>query len=101
MMQEFVKSQKLGKWLKWMQTIQDEIIPLLSDVKVFWEVQDIIRQNPHIQKPSYFYRYLERSYISHALVGLRRQIIVKFRINETLQRGEDTILASGGGALVY
>ena len=51
MMQEFVKSQKLEKWLKWMQTIQDEIIPLLSDVKVFWEVQDIIRQNPHIKNP--------------------------------------------------
>ena len=26
---------------------------------------------------------------------------VKYRINETLQRGEDTILASGGGVLVY
>ena len=74
MNQKFVKSQKLEKWLKWMQTIQDEIIKLLSDVKVFWEVQDMIRQNPHIQKPSYFYHYLESSYISHALVGLRRQI---------------------------
>lgn len=74
MNQKFVKSQKLEKWLKWMQTIQGEIIMLLSDVKVFWEVQDIIRQNPHIQKPSYFYRYLEHSYTSHALVGLRRQI---------------------------
>jgi len=74
MNQKSAKSQKLEKWLKWMQTIHDEIIPLLSDVKVFWEVRDIIRQNPHIQKPSYFYRYLERSYFSHALAGLRRQI---------------------------
>ena len=74
MNQKFVKSQKLEKWLEWMKTIHNEIGPLLSDVKVFWEVQDIIRQNPHIQKPSYFYRYLERSYISHALAGLRRQI---------------------------
>ena len=74
MSQKFVKSQKLEKWLEWMQTIQGEIIPLLSDVKVFWGVQDIIRQNSYIQKPSYFYRYLESSYISHALAGLRRQI---------------------------
>ncbi len=74
MNQKFIKSPKLEKWLKSMQTIQGEIIPLLSDVKVFWGVQDIIRQNSHIQKPSYFYRYLERSYISHALAGLRRQI---------------------------
>lgn len=74
MNQKFVKSQKLEKWLKWMQTIHDEIVHLLSDVKVFWEVQDVIRQNPHIQRQSYFYHYLERSYISHALAGLRRQI---------------------------
>ena len=74
MNQKFVKSQKLEKWLEWMKTIHNEIGPLLSDVKVFWEVQDIIRQNPRIQKPNYFYRYLERSYISHALAGLRRQI---------------------------
>ena len=38
------------------------------------EVQDIIRNNPSIQKPSSFYYYLGRSYLSHALVGLRRQI---------------------------
>lgn len=74
MEQEFVKSQKLEKWIEWMEKIQVDIAPLLSDVKVFWEVQDIIRQNPHIQKPSYFYHYLERSYVSHASAGVRRQI---------------------------
>ena len=41
---------------------------------MFWEVQDIIRENPRIQKPSAFYRYLGRTYLSHALAGLRRQI---------------------------
>lgn len=74
MNQKFVKSQKLEKWLEWMKTIHGEIATLLLDIKVFWKVQDIIRRNPHIQKPSYFYHYLERSYISHALAGLRRQI---------------------------
>ena len=67
-------SPKLDKWLRWMEPIHDEILMLVQDEKVFWEVQDIIRENPRIQKPSSFYRYLERSYISHALAGLRRQI---------------------------
>ena len=67
-------NQKLEKWLKWMEIIHDELVTLLSDIRVFWEVQNIIRENSRIQKPSYFYRYLERSYISHTLVGLRRQI---------------------------
>ncbi len=74
MNQEFEKSPKLKKWLRWMGTIHDEILGLLRDTNMFWEVQDIIRANPRIQKPSAFYRYLGRTYLSHALAGLRRQI---------------------------
>ena len=73
MNQKFEKSQKLEKWLKWMETIHDEIRSLVQDANMFWEVQDIIRENPHIQKPNAFYSYLARTYLSHALVGLRRQ----------------------------
>ena len=74
MNQEFEKSPKLKKWLRWMETIHDEVLGLLRDTSMFWEVQDIIRANPRIQKPSAFYRYLGRTYLSHALAGLRRQI---------------------------
>ena len=73
MNQKFEKSQKLEKWLKWMETIHDEILALVRDTSIFWEVQDIIRENPRIQKPSAFYSYLARTYLSHALAGLRRQ----------------------------
>ncbi len=71
---EFKISPKLEKWLKWMEIIQGEIQTLLRDTNMFWEVQDIIRENPRIQKPSAFYSYLGRTYLSHALAGLRRQI---------------------------
>ena len=71
---EIGKSPKLKKWLRWMETIHDQILGLLRDSSIFWEVQDIIRVNPRIQKPSAFYRYLGRTYLSHALAGLRRQI---------------------------
>ena len=74
MNQEFKKSPKLEKWLRWMEVIHKEVGGLLRDANMFWEVQDIIRANPRIQKPSAFYRYLGRTYISHALAGLRRQI---------------------------
>ena len=73
MNQEFEKSQKLEKWLRWMETIHDEILALVQDANMFWEVQDIIRGNPRIQKPNAFYSYLARTYLSHALIGLRRQ----------------------------
>lgn len=74
MNQEFKISPKLKKWLKWMKAIEKEIYGLVVDANMFWEVQDIIRENSRIQKPSAFYRYLGRTYLSHALAGLRRQI---------------------------
>lgn len=74
MNQKFKASPKLKKWLTWMQAIRDEIQGLVVDANIFWEVQDIIRANPRIQKPSAFYRYLGRTYLSHALAGLLRQI---------------------------
>ena len=67
-------SPKLKKWRKWMKAIEKEIYSLVVDANMFWEVQDIIRENPRIQKPSAFYSYLGRTYLSHALAGLRRQI---------------------------
>ena len=73
MNQKFEKSQKLEKWLRWMETIHNEIRALVQDANMFWEVQDIIRENPRIQKPNAFYSYLARTYLSHALIGLRRQ----------------------------
>lgn len=74
MQQKFESSPKLKKWLTWMATIHNEIQGLVVDANMFWEVQDIIRANPRIQKPNAFYRYLGRTYLSHALAGLRRQV---------------------------
>ncbi len=66
MNQKFEQSPKLEKWLRWMGIIHNEILYLLRDANMFWEVQDIIRENLHIQKPSAFYRYLAKTYFSHA-----------------------------------
>ena len=73
MNQEFEKSPKLEKWLKWMKKIHDEILRLVQDANMFWEIQGIIRENPRVQKPNAFYSYLARTYLSHALIGIRRQ----------------------------
>jgi len=73
MNQKFEKSQKLEKWLRWMETIHNDIQALVEDANMFWEVQDIIRENPRIQKPNAFYSYLARTYFSHAAAGIRRQ----------------------------
>lgn len=73
MNQKFEKSQKLEKWLEWMEKIHSNILALVQDANMFWEVQDIIRENPRIQKPNAFYSYLARTYLSHAAAGVLRQ----------------------------
>ena len=74
MNQEFKISPKMQKWRKWMKVIEKEIYGLVVDANMCREVRDIIGENPQIQKPSAFYSYLGRTYLSHALAGLRRQI---------------------------
>ncbi len=68
------KSPKLEKWLRQMQTIEIEISRLLGDVEAFRRLRQIVNSNPCIQKPHTFYNYLYDSYLSHVLMGLRRQI---------------------------
>ena len=65
---------KLNKWLKWLEIIQSEIYDLVVSKDIFWQVQNLIKDNKQIQKPSIFYRHLGDTYVSHILIGIRRQI---------------------------
>jgi hypothetical protein len=68
--------QKLAKWIRWMKVIHDEIQQLVIAKDIFWEVQEIIKNNKNIQKPSSFYEYLGNTYVSHSVIGMRRQLKV-------------------------
>ena len=67
---------KLAKWIRWLKIIHDEIQHLVLAKDAFWEVQEIIKSNKRIQKPSYFYQYLGNTYVSHSVIGMRRQLKV-------------------------
>lgn len=68
--------QKLEKWIRWLKIVHDEIQQLVIARDTFWEVQKIIKSNRKIQKPSSFYQYLGSTYVSHSVVGMRRQLKV-------------------------
>ncbi len=72
MNQKFEISPKLQKWREWMEAIEPEIRLLLRDARVFWEIRIII--HGHRRTQDFHYGYLERSYLDHVLVRLRRQI---------------------------
>jgi hypothetical protein len=65
---------RLQKWIRWLDIIQVEITRLVVAKHIFWSVQEMIKQNKEIQKPSEFYRYLGDTYIAFAVMGVRRQI---------------------------
>jgi hypothetical protein len=65
---------KLKKWLCWIEVIKDEVSELIIAQHIFHEVQKLINDNPQLHQPSSFYDYLSQTYISHAVIGLRRQI---------------------------
>lgn len=66
--------KKLEKWIRWLEIIKSEIQDLVVAKYTFSEVQNIIQKNTEIHKNSSFYDYFARTYVSHALSGLRRQI---------------------------
>ena len=65
---------RLKKWLEWLDVIKAEVRELLIAKHTFHEVQKMIEANPKIQTSNSFYRYFANSYVSHVVVGLRRQI---------------------------
>ncbi len=67
---------RLSKWLRWLKVVHDDIQQLLVKRNIFWEVQDIIKNNNEIHKPSSFYSYLGDTYVAYISIGIRRQVKV-------------------------
>ena len=65
---------RLAKWLRWFDVIKVEVQDLVIAKHMFNEVQSMIRSNPKLHHHSSFYDYLTRTYVSHVVSGLRRQI---------------------------
>jgi hypothetical protein len=65
---------RFDKWNKWLDVINDEVATLAINRHIFWEVQNIIRNNEAIQKPSSFYAFLGSSYVALAVMAVRRQL---------------------------
>ncbi|MEO6689306.1 MAG: hypothetical protein ABIS07_15280 [Dokdonella sp.] len=65
---------KLKKWLRWFDVIKSELEDLVVAKYTFREVQLLIEENSRLHKPGSFYDYFAQTYVSHVVIGLRRQI---------------------------
>lgn len=67
--------QKFAKWEKWLETIYyEEVIELVDSKHIFWNIQNIINNNPKIQKANSFYQFVGYTYFDYAVSAIRRQI---------------------------
>lgn len=57
-----------------MKVIEDEIGVIVMDNHTYYEVAKLINTNPLLNRPNSFYDYFSRAYISHTVMGMRRQI---------------------------
>lgn len=64
--------QKIEKWDRWLNKIEEEVTWLLVAKDIFWEVQYIVSSNPSIQKSSSLYSFLATGYANSCLMGVRR-----------------------------
>jgi hypothetical protein len=66
--------ERLGRALEWLDIIAAEVIELLINNYVFWEVQKVIRANQKLQQTeSIFFEWMGSVFAHSAAVGVRRQ----------------------------
>lgn len=68
------QNAKFKKWEGWLKTIHEDIRELLKRKYIFREVQEIIKSNPKIHKPSSFYDWLSIVHSVDISIGIRRQL---------------------------
>jgi hypothetical protein len=68
------EDEAFQKWTGWIDAIHKDVTDLVIGRHIFWEVQDIIKANPRIQKPSSFYGWLGTTYTAWGPMAVRRQL---------------------------
>lgn len=59
------------RWRSWLPNMMPDLSDLLGKKEIFWELQDIAKQNPAILKPGAFFDWMCRNYLTSVAVGVR------------------------------
>jgi len=60
------------RWRSWLPHLKDDLSDLLGSREIFWELQDIAKENQNILNPGAFFDWMCRNYIVSIAVGARR-----------------------------
>ena len=70
--------QLLEKLREWIERIRGEVTKLFFLNYIFWEIQDIIRNNPALEeRKNYIYEWMGDAFVYSAAMFVRRQVDVR------------------------
>jgi hypothetical protein len=68
------ETERRDRLIQWLEVIFSDVQDLLLDDHVFWELQDIVRNNPQFAQASgLFTQWMASTFVQAAAVGVRRQ----------------------------
>src|SRR2546427_422542 len=82
---------RFEQWVKWLETIYQDIQGLLTSRHIYREVQAIIAANPKIHQSSSFYEWMAVEYVVSTVIGVRRQVDPNSRSVSFLRLLQDII----------
>lgn len=59
------------RWRSWLPAMTRDLSDLLGKREIFWELQDIAKNNPKFLSPQAFFDWMCRNYIAAASIGIR------------------------------
>lgn len=65
---------KLKKWIKWLSVIEEDISELAIGKRIYWQIWQLLKDNEKTHKNLILFHYLNNSYVSYAVMGIRRQM---------------------------
>lgn len=60
-----------GKWKRWLPQMRHDLTDLMGMWEIFWQLQDVARENPAVLKPGSFFDWMCRNYMIAITVGIR------------------------------
>ena len=66
--------QKLEKWERWIEIIKEDISDSIMAKHLFWQLREIVQAISQSYGREILNHYISSSYLSHVLVGMRRQL---------------------------
>ena len=66
-----IHSKRRNRWRRWLPAMKKDLTHLLGKREIFWELQDVAKENHRILEHGSFFDWMCTNYIATAAIGIR------------------------------